>query len=535
MDKLETELTTLENADLVRRLLGEELAYLFKHALTREAAYESLLLKRRQALHHSVGLAFEKLYSEHSEENTTLLAYHFERSEDWEKAIDYLQQAARWARRRVAHREEAELLGHAISIASRTGKNELVALLHAQRGRAFANLTQYADARPEFEAAIAGLPSEQAEERAEVLSDLAMVCTWLLDVPGTRHYANMGLALAEQLGRNDLAASAMGALAFTQSSDGLTRDSLKSFQRAAVRAGNVRSRPLAAGIETWAIVLYWVGNFTQAEEKSREAAQMAEELNDSAVYMRALGDLGLAWMGAGRYGEAIRAFTQVREFGKKHGLGTWTARAMAMQSGCHLLVFDFAGAEALAKEARDLARSANFIGPLVSAGIDLLFNYVRRQEVSLAMSLMPEVADAVARAKGSHGWLWRMRLAQVRAELALAHGNWEDAVKAASEVITQGRATGRVKYTVAGLGVRGRALAKLGRKSKGLTDVRLALKQARKLGDPAVFLQAAANSLALELDDALTAEARDVARQVAATLPTLRLREQFEATTSEMF
>jgi predicted ATPase len=49
--KLDTALTQLENAQLVRRLAEEELAYLFKHALTHETAYESLLHKKRREIH----------------------------------------------------------------------------------------------------------------------------------------------------------------------------------------------------------------------------------------------------------------------------------------------------------------------------------------------------------------------------------------------------------------------------------------------------------------------------------------------------
>jgi N-methylhydantoinase A/oxoprolinase/acetone carboxylase beta subunit len=128
-----------------------------------------------------------------------------------------------------------------------------------------------------------------------------------------------------------------------------------------------------------------------------------------------------------------------------------------------------------------------------------------------------------------------MRFAQVRAELALLQENWPEAIRAADEAIKRGRATGRVKYIVGGLAARGRALGTLGRITKGMADLRLAVQLAQELGDPAVFLHAAAALLSVQGDDALATQARSVARQSAATLPSLKLREQFEAFVSELF
>ncbi len=532
---IQTKLAQLEDMQLLRRTPDDELTYGFKHALMQEAVYQSLLFKTRQDLHHAVAVTYEQLDAEHADENAALLAYHFELAQDSDKALDYLQRAALWARRAAGHREEAALLGRAIALADQTGQPVRAAQLHAQRGHAFTSLTEYASARAELDAALAGLPMEQAVERAQVLADLAIVCHWLLDVPRTREYANEALKLAEQLGRDDLAAGALCALALAQSSDGLTQASLQNFKLAFARAGTPRTLALAAGQEMYGIVLYWLGDFQHSIERNRAAAKFAEELNDSATYMRALGDLGLALMGSGRYAEALETFAHTREFGRKHDLATWTARAVAMESGCHLEVFDFRGAEMLAEEARDLARSSNFIGPVVSAGIDLLFNYARQWEPDLARRLLPEVASQVEHGKGSHEWLWRMRFALVRAELALVQENWEEALTAAEEAISRARTAGRVKYEVAGLVVRGQALARQKVVDRGMADLQTAVERARKLGDPAVFLRAAAALLATRGDDALAAEARGVARRTAASLPTVKLREQFEAFVSELF
>jgi hypothetical protein len=66
-------------------------------------------------------------------------------------------------------------------------------------------------------------------------------------------------------------------------------------------------------------------------------------------------------------------------------------------------------------------------------------------------------------AAGAHGWLWKLRFAQARAELALASRAWEEALGRTDAVLAQSSASGRVKYQVAGLGARGQALAAMGR------------------------------------------------------------------------
>ena len=68
------------------------------------------------------------------------------------------------------------------------------------------------------------------------------------------------------------------------------------------------------------------------------------------------------------------------------------------------------------------------------------------------------MAAAVARESGWHGWQWNLRLAEAQAELALARGQWDQAIEHATLAIDRSLAPGRVKYQVAALSTRGRAL-----------------------------------------------------------------------------
>jgi class 3 adenylate cyclase/tetratricopeptide (TPR) repeat protein len=99
-------LTHLQAAEfLYEASLFPELEYTFKHALTQEVAYGSLLQERRRAFHARIAEAIEQLYPDRMDEQVERLAYHALRGEVWGKALAYLRQAGAKAAARSAHRE----------------------------------------------------------------------------------------------------------------------------------------------------------------------------------------------------------------------------------------------------------------------------------------------------------------------------------------------------------------------------------------------------------------------------------------------
>src|SRR5207245_4207177 len=85
--------------------LFPERAYTFKHALTHEVAYSSLLLERRRILHARIVEALEALAGERVAEQVERLAHHALRGEVWDKALAYCRQAGEKVMARSAHRE----------------------------------------------------------------------------------------------------------------------------------------------------------------------------------------------------------------------------------------------------------------------------------------------------------------------------------------------------------------------------------------------------------------------------------------------
>ena len=115
-EELRRGLTHLQAAEfLYETSLFPDLEYTFKHALTHEVAYGSLLHERQRALHSRIVEAIETLYSNRLIEQVERLAHHAARGEVWGKALTYLRQAGAKADARSALREAASYFEQALN------------------------------------------------------------------------------------------------------------------------------------------------------------------------------------------------------------------------------------------------------------------------------------------------------------------------------------------------------------------------------------------------------------------------------------
>ncbi|MFC6673921.1 adenylate/guanylate cyclase domain-containing protein [Marinobacterium aestuariivivens] len=105
-DEMRRLLARLQAGDfLYERPAFPEVEYTFKHALTQEVAYNSLLRERRGALHERTARAIETLFAGHLEEHCKELAHHYSRSGNLSKAVEYLHRAGRQAMRQSSVEE----------------------------------------------------------------------------------------------------------------------------------------------------------------------------------------------------------------------------------------------------------------------------------------------------------------------------------------------------------------------------------------------------------------------------------------------
>jgi class 3 adenylate cyclase/tetratricopeptide (TPR) repeat protein len=116
-EELKSSLLDLQGLEFIsEKRLFPELEYIFKHALTQEVAYNSLLRKRRREIHEKIGSAIEGLYPERLEEYYELLAYHYGHSDNAEKALEYLDLANQKAARSSAMEEAKAHLDQVVKL-----------------------------------------------------------------------------------------------------------------------------------------------------------------------------------------------------------------------------------------------------------------------------------------------------------------------------------------------------------------------------------------------------------------------------------
>ncbi len=122
-DELHSLLNALQNKEfLYEQPAFPEIEYLFKHALTQEVAYNTLLQETRKAIHEKTALAIELAYQSEIEDHYSDLAHHFGRADKLEKAIEYAELAGVQASHRAALHDARNYFESALGFLNRIPK-----------------------------------------------------------------------------------------------------------------------------------------------------------------------------------------------------------------------------------------------------------------------------------------------------------------------------------------------------------------------------------------------------------------------------
>ena len=115
--ELEDDLRVLRAGEFVyEQPTTNDVEYVFKHALTQEVAYNSLLMEQRKRLHERAGAAIESLYGMQLDDYLSELARHYRYSGNTGKALEYLQRAGAQAMARSSYEEAITLFSAALEL-----------------------------------------------------------------------------------------------------------------------------------------------------------------------------------------------------------------------------------------------------------------------------------------------------------------------------------------------------------------------------------------------------------------------------------
>ena len=261
-------LSVLKDSELLfERGIYPQSSYIFKHALTQEVAYNSLLQKQRREIHGKIGSVMEDLYPMRSEKNYEMLAYHYIRSDDKEKALEYLDLANLKACQ-ISAAEEAKAFF-----------DELINLLYA-------------------------LPDtlKNKERRISLLLRQDLVFELLLKFSEYRDHLTRNEAAAVALGNQDLLGGLYSSLGNLEMWAGKLDRSIQTFTKAIklceASRNSVYTRSTFNGL---LLSHYYMGNFNLALSFGEKALGVPDLDYDSFETMYLLSNLSLAYSSLGRF------------------------------------------------------------------------------------------------------------------------------------------------------------------------------------------------------------------------------------------
>jgi class 3 adenylate cyclase len=317
-DTLADQLARLQAAEfLYETRLFPDVEYTFKHALTHEVAYGSLLQDRRRGLHARAVAAIERCFSERLAEHVERLAHHALRGEVWEQAVIYLRQAGRKAAERSAHREAAACLEQALDAVQRLPESRA-------RGEQTIDLHLYASSA--WRAAADGTKSAEHARKAQALAEALddehrlgqawrelAVCAWMAgDSDRAVDLNHRALAIATGLHDDFLQEAANYSLGVLGQARGDYRDAAERLRGCSGTLHTARYDligTLSAGSVAAKQRLAWclaeLGEFAEAMMCAEEAAQIAREVDHPASLVFAYRSLGLVSLRRGAVMEAI--------------------------------------------------------------------------------------------------------------------------------------------------------------------------------------------------------------------------------------
>jgi class 3 adenylate cyclase/tetratricopeptide (TPR) repeat protein len=295
--------------------LFPEREYTFKHALTHEVAYNSLLLERRRVLHARIVEVLEALAPERGAEQVDRLAHHALRGEVWAKAVIYCQQAGARANDRAAFREAVAYFEQALQALAHlpedgdTGGLALELRL-ALAGPLFA-LGEYGRCLVLVgEAEALAMARDDRARLGQVLARMASVLRLTGDYDGAMAAGQQLLALAATLGDSALQVQASYTLGqvFQAIGDfGRAAELLRRSVEAADREAGTPNTDLQILTRAFLVrTLSDLGAFAEGRRHGEEALRLATLAGRGHIPIVVHGCLGPLYLAQGDLAHAIR-------------------------------------------------------------------------------------------------------------------------------------------------------------------------------------------------------------------------------------
>ena len=290
LDVDEAELMAILKELIATQLVVEESAdhFAFRHTLTREAIYTTLLLRERQSYHRRVGEATERLYATSIHPHLADLSYHYYTGGVWQKAFDYSQKAGEQARRLYSQREAVVYYSRALVCARHLSIAIEPELLGA-RGHAYEILGDFRSALDDFEQALR-IAQEQHDGQAEWQTLIDLGDLWAgHDYQRSGEFFRQAEELARKLREPKLLAHSLNHVGSWYFIRGQTMQALKCHRQALeFFEGDRNEQGMAETRDLLGMAMLHHGNQIGSYEEYGHAIRLLRKLDDKERLISAL-------------------------------------------------------------------------------------------------------------------------------------------------------------------------------------------------------------------------------------------------------
>jgi class 3 adenylate cyclase/tetratricopeptide (TPR) repeat protein len=487
-DRSDALLRELRAVELIyEKSVFPEVAYRFKHALTQDVAYRSLLVQRRRELHGLIGAAIEELYADRLAEHYEVLAHHFFLAEDWPRALDYLLKAGEKAAAAFALRDALALYDQALSVAERLGDalpaTARMAIHQAKSSHAFF-VGDFSQGRAEGERWLA--LAEGTGDRAAAAAALAwtsFATMWAQDFGAASDYARRAIAVG---GAADVPAAVSGGyltIAYVNALSGRHDEAGSDFDEA-LRVSRIARDPAREilTLQMRGVFDGWHGDYLRAHAGADEAVNLARDHGLLVLYLRSLWTRGLASTSIGDWDGALGDLEEGAAVADRIGDRGFMPRMMNTLGWLHIECDDIErGIDVTARAAalaRDI-RHAYGVEMYTFCTINLGDAFLARGDLGLAGDAFDE-AQRIADDPQTHEWMkWRytLHLHASLGEYWLARGDRRRAVDFAERSLRMSRPTRSLKYVARAL----RLLGDVARLDRRWEDAERSLRESAEI------------------------------------------------------
>jgi class 3 adenylate cyclase len=522
-----------------------EPAYIFKHAVIQDVAYNSLLRARRQELHRAVGRAIEELYPDRLADHAEELAHHFSQGEEWTKAFEYLLRSGDKAKYAYANQAALDYYARALEAAERLGAGfprRRVMDVHQRRSQVYVGMARYLDAVAESEKMLA-LAREAHDRSAEGQALVDMAFAYFSSFRSEyaaegKRCAEEARAIAGEIGDDRLLARSLTRLgAMDQSAGDLTDGDRKFEESLRISETGGFADAIAENRMFLGAHANWRGQFQQAIEITRAAEETAAQIHDGTIELLAIAFRCLSEIGLGNYAEAIATINGGLAKAKDRGNPFIEGRLTNTRGWLHQELGDFGKALELDRESADIGQRIKNPNVEISALINVGFDHYQLGDPARALTVLEDAAVRVDKfAFGAHRWRWSIHVSAYLAEVLLASGEPAPALAQAEKALAYARATGSMKYVAGCHALIGQVALAERAAPRAIEALAEALRIAREIEYPTLTWQAAhllaraqTQQKRVEAAGATARLAAETIDAVAARAPERALRDSFLA------